>query len=95
MATRPELLPGGVLFETRRLYTETINNVLDRMHFIFNSQQHTIAAQKVKILMDSIPSLSMSPDKHRAVSPDNHRAVSPDKHRAVSPDKHRAVSFVG
>ena len=63
MATRPELLPGGVLFETRRLYTETINNVLDRMHFIFNSQQHTIAAQKVNLLRDGVPPLQVAPGK--------------------------------
>ena len=111
MPNRTELHHGGALFETGRLYTETARSVLDRMHFIFNSQQHTVAAQKVKLLADSIPSLSMSPDnrpavspeKSRDVSPDNRPAVSPEKSRdvspdnrpAVSPEERRAVSFVG
>ena len=55
MAEREELSEGGALFETGQLYLETLSNVLTQMHFIFHSQQHMIAAQKVRIMKDSMP----------------------------------------
>ena len=55
MAGRAELSEGGALFETGQLYLETLSNVLTQMHFIFHSQQHMIAAQKVRIMKDSMP----------------------------------------
>ena len=58
MTERVELSEGGALFETGQLYLETLSSVLTQMHFIFHSQQHMIAAQKVRILKDSMPQAS-------------------------------------
>ena len=58
MSKRPELFQGCALFETGQIYLETLASVLTQMHFIFHSQQHTVAAQKVQILKDGIPNAS-------------------------------------
>ena len=58
MSKRPELFQGCALFETGQIYLETLTRVLTQMHFIFHSQQHTVAAQKVQILKDGIPNAS-------------------------------------
>jgi hypothetical protein len=79
IVNRPELCHGGILFQTVQLYTKTAMSVLDRMHFIFNSQRHTVAAQKVRNLMDTIQSLSISADDGHESSSTEPSSTESDK----------------